>query len=139
METRESPQRIEDYALIGNCLTSALVGRNGSIDWLSFPRFDSPACFAAPLGNKKKGRWAIVPAEPCLAIERRYRPETLVLETRFRTASGSVLVTDFMPLPLGRNVALAPDRRRVDVVRIIQGESGNVPTKMELVFRFDYG
>jgi GH15 family glucan-1,4-alpha-glucosidase len=139
METRESPQRIEDYALIGNCLTSALVGRNGSIDWLSFPRFDSPACFAALLGNKNNGRWQIVPAEPCLAIERRYRPETLVLETRFRTASGSVLVTDFMPLPLPRDISLAPDRRRVDLVRIVQGESGSVPMTMEMIFRFDYG
>ncbi|HEX3973441.1 MAG TPA: glycoside hydrolase family 15 protein [Stellaceae bacterium] len=139
MDMPEKPQRIEDYALIGNCLTAALVGRNGSIDWLCFPRFDSPACFAALLGNKKNGRWQIVPAEPCLSIERRYRPETLVLETRFRTASGSVLVTDFMPLPLGRNIALAPDRRRVDLVRIIQGEQGSVPMTMEMIFRFDYG
>ncbi|HWE71782.1 MAG TPA: glycoside hydrolase family 15 protein [Stellaceae bacterium] len=135
----QNPQRIEDYALIGNCLTAALVGRNGSIDWLCFPRFDSPACFAALLGNNKNGRWQIVPAEPCLSVERRYRPETLVLETRFRTASGSVLVTDFMPLPLGRNIALAPDRRRVDLVRIIQGEQGSVPMTMEMIFRFDYG
>ena len=139
MDKHENPQRIEDYALIGNCLTAALVGRNGSVDWLCFPRFDSPACFAALLGNKKNGRWQIVPAEPCLAVERRYRPETLVLETRFRTASGSVLVTDFMPLPLGRNIALAPDRRRVDLVRIIQGEHGSVPMTMEMIFRFDYG
>ena len=139
MDLHESPQRIEDYALIGNCLTAALVGRNGSVDWLCFPRFNSPACFAALLGNKKNGRWQIVPAEPCLAVERRYRPETLVLETRFRTASGSVLVTDFMPLPLGRNIVLAPDRRRVDLVRIIHGEQGNVPMTMEMIFRFDYG
>ena len=139
MDSAESAQRVEDYALIGNCLTSALVGRNGSIDWLSFPRFDSPACFAALLGNKNNGRWQIVPAEPCLAIERRYRPETLVLETRFRTASGSVLVIDFMPLPLARDISLAPDRRRVDLVRIIQGESGSVPMTMEMIFRFDYG
>jgi GH15 family glucan-1,4-alpha-glucosidase len=139
MDIHENPQRIEDYALIGNCLTAALVGRNGSIDWLCFPRFDSPACFAGLLGSKKNGRWQIVPAEPCLSIERRYRPETLVLETRFRTASGTVLVTDFMPLPLGRNIALAPDRRRVDVVRIIQGEQGSVPMTMEMIFRFDYG
>jgi GH15 family glucan-1,4-alpha-glucosidase len=139
MSTGENAQRIEDYALIGNCLTAALVGRNGSIDWLCFPRFDSPACFAALLGNKRNGRWQIIPAEPCVAIERRYRPETLVLETRFRTASGSVLVTDFMPLPLGRDVSRAPDRRRVDLVRIIQGEHGSVPMTMEMIFRFDYG
>jgi GH15 family glucan-1,4-alpha-glucosidase len=139
MSTGESAQRIEDYALIGNCLTAALVGRNGSIDWLCFPRFDSPACFAALLGDKRNGRWQIVPTDPCLAIERRYRPETLVLETRFRTASGSVLVTDFMPLPVSRDQALAPDRRRVDLVRIIQGEHGSVPMTMEMIFRFDYG
>ena len=139
MKPSESAQRIEDYALIGNCLTAALVGRNGSIDWLCFPRFNSPACFAALLGNKKNGRWQIIPAEPCIAIERRYRPETLVLETRFRTASGSVLVTDFMPLPLGRELSLAPDRRRVDLVRIIQGEHGSVKMTMEMIFRFDYG
>jgi GH15 family glucan-1,4-alpha-glucosidase len=139
MDTQPNPQRIEDYALIGNCLTSALVGRNGSIDWLCFPRFDSPACFASLLGDKKNGRWQIVPQEPVLAVERRYCPETLVLETRFRTASGSVLVTDFMPLPLGRNVALAPDRRRVDLARLIQGEQGTVPMTMEIIFRFDYG
>jgi GH15 family glucan-1,4-alpha-glucosidase len=139
MSTGESAQRIEDYALIGNCLTAALVGRNGSIDWLCFPRFDSPACFAALLGDKRNGRWQIVPTDPCLAIERRYRPETLVLETRFRTASGSVLVTDFMPLPVSRDKALAPDRRRVDLVRIIQGEHGSVPMTMEMIFRFDYG
>jgi len=139
MGSSENVQRIEDYGLIGNCLTAALVGRNGSIDWLSFPRFDSPACFAALLGHEKNGRWQIAPAEPCVAVERRYRPETLVLETRFRTASGSVLVIDFMPLPLGRDIALAPDRRRVDLIRIIQGERGSVPMKMEMIFRFDYG
>ena len=139
MRSGESTQRIEDYALIGNCLTAALVGRNGSIDWLCFPRFDSPACFAALLGTKRNGRWQIVPAEPSVAIERRYRPETLVLETRFRTASGSVLVTDFMPLPQGHDMSLAPGRRRVDLVRIIKGEHGSVPMTMEMIFRFDYG
>ncbi|HXE27376.1 MAG TPA: glycoside hydrolase family 15 protein [Stellaceae bacterium] len=139
MSTSGNAQRIEDYALIGNCLTAALVGRNGSIDWLCFPRFDSPACFAALLGNKRNGCWKISPGEPCVAIERRYRPETLVLETRFRTASGSVLVTDFMPLPRGHNISIAPDRRRVDLVRIIKGEHGSVPMTMEMIFRFDYG
>ena len=138
-DASESVQRIEDYALIGNCLTAALVGRNGSIDWLSFPRFDSPACFAALLGNRMNGRWQIVPAENDVAVERRYRPETMVLETRFRTGSGCVLVTDFMPLPSHRGAGLAPDRRRVDLVRIIQGEHGSVPMKMEMIFRFDYG
>jgi GH15 family glucan-1,4-alpha-glucosidase len=134
-----SAQRIEDYALIGNCRTAALVGRNGSIDWLSVPRFDSPACFAALLGNRKNGRWLIAPVEHCLAVERRYRPDTLVLETRFRTASGSVLVTDFMPLGPDRLQPLALDRRRVDLVRIIRGEQGAVQIAMEMIFRFDYG
>ena len=134
-----SAQRIEDYALIGNCLTAALVGRDGSIDWLSVPRFDSPACFAALLGNKRNGRWLIAPAEPGIAVERRYRPGTLVLETRFRTPSGTVLVTDFMPLGPNRSLPMAPDRRRVDLVRIIQGEQGTVKLAMEIILRFDYG
>ncbi len=137
--SRESAQRIEDYALIGNCLTAALVGRNGSIDWLCFPRFDSPACFAALLGDRMNGRWQIAPAEDGITVERRYRPETMVLETRFRTKSGSVLVTDFMPLPAGRDGAPAPDRSCIDLVRIIRGERGSVPMKMEMIFRFDYG
>lgn len=134
-----SAQRIEDYALIGNCVTAALVGRNGSIDWLSVPRFDSPACFAALLGDRRNGRWLIAPAEPCLSIERRYRPETLVLETRFHTPNGTVLVIDFMPLAPDRLQPLAPDRRRVDIVRVIQGERGTVDMSMEMIFRFDYG
>jgi GH15 family glucan-1,4-alpha-glucosidase len=138
-EHGESVQRIEDYALIGNCRTAALIGRDGSIDWLSLPRFDSPTCFAAMLGNRRNGRWKIAPAEPCLGMERRYRGETLVLETRFRTASGTVLIIDFMPLPPNGAAALAPDRRRVDVVRLIQGERGSVKLKMEMIFRFDYG
>jgi GH15 family glucan-1,4-alpha-glucosidase len=134
-----SAQRVEDYALIGNCLTAALVGRNGSIDWLCFPRFDSPACFASLLGNKRNGRWQIVPAEPCLATERRYRADTMVLETRFRTASGSVLITDFMPLPRGHEMSVASGRRRVDLVRIIKGEQDSVAMAMEMIFHFDYG
>ena len=136
---KANAQRIEDYALIGNCLTAALVGRNGSIDWLSVPRFDSPACFAALLGEAKNGRWLIAPRDPCLSVERRYLPETLVLETRFRTRSGAVLVTDFMPLAPDRLISLSPDRRRVDLVRIIRGEEGAVPMTMEMIFRFDYG
>ncbi|HVA12059.1 MAG TPA: glycoside hydrolase family 15 protein [Stellaceae bacterium] len=126
-----SAQRIEDYALIGNCMTAALVGRNGSIDWLSVPRFDSPACFAALVGAPKNGRWLIAPADGSVAVERRYRPETLVLETRFRTATGTVLVIDFIPL--------AADTQRIDVVRVIQGEQGVVKMAMEMIFRFDYG
>jgi GH15 family glucan-1,4-alpha-glucosidase len=132
-------QRIEDYALIGNCVTAALVGRNGSIDWLPVPRFDSPTCFAAMLGTKRQGRWLIAPQEPVQAIERRYRPETMVLETRFRTASGSVLVIDFMPPAPHRAPESALDGRGVDLVRLIRGEAGRVPMVMEMIFRFDYG
>ncbi len=123
--------RIEDYALIGNCLTCALVGRDGSIDWLGLPRFDSPACFAALLGGPENGRWLIAPSVPILAVERRYRPDTMILETRFRTENGEVTLIDFMSLP-GR-----PDA--VNTIRIVRGESGSVPMRMEAIFRFDYG
>jgi len=122
---------IEDYALIGNTVTAALVGRNGSIDWLSFPRFDSPACFASLLGNARNGRWLIAPREPVRQVTRRYRPDTLVLETHFRTAGGEVILTDFMPPPRGDGV--------VELIRIIDGMQGSVEMGMEAVFRFDYG
>jgi GH15 family glucan-1,4-alpha-glucosidase len=88
---------IEDYALIGDCETAALVARNGSIDWLCYPRFDSPACFAALLGTEENGRWQIAPAEPVRGVRRRYRGDTLVLETEFETDSGKVAVIDCMP------------------------------------------
>jgi GH15 family glucan-1,4-alpha-glucosidase len=122
---------IEDYALIGNCITGALIGRDGSIDWLCLPRFDSPSCFAALLGRPDNGRWLIAPAVPILSTERRYRPDTMVLETCFRTASGVVTLIDFMALP-GR-------RDAVDTIRIVRGDSGSVPMRMEAIFRFDYG
>jgi GH15 family glucan-1,4-alpha-glucosidase len=122
---------IEDYALIGNTLTAALVGRNGSIDWLSMPRFDAPACFAALLGNESNGRWIIAPRETPRAVERRYRDKTLILETLFRTASGEVVVIDFMPLPRSGG--------GVEVIRVIKGLSGSVPMWMQAIFRFDYG
>jgi GH15 family glucan-1,4-alpha-glucosidase len=121
--------RIEDYALIGDLQTAALVGRNGSIDWLCFPRFDSGACFAALLGDENNGRWLIAPAGEVKQTSRRYRVDTLVLDTEFETDTGSVRVTDFMP-PRGE----APD-----VVRIVEGMSGSVKMQMELVIRFDYG
>jgi GH15 family glucan-1,4-alpha-glucosidase len=89
--------RIEDYAMIGNCKTAALVGCDGSIDWLCWPRFDSAACFAALLGEADNGRWLIAPKHPPLGVRRRYRPGTLVLETEFQTATGSAAVIDFMP------------------------------------------
>src|SRR6202047_526517 len=89
--------RIEDYALIGDCKSAALVGRDGSIDWLCWPRFDSAACFAALLGTPENGRWLIAPKEEPRAVRRRYRPGTLVLETEFETETGGAVVIDFMP------------------------------------------
>jgi len=120
---------LEDYALIGDCQTAALVARNGSIDWLCFPRFDSPACFAALLGRPEHGRWLLAPAGGIRRIERRYRDDTLVLETDYETDDGAVTIIDFMPLRSG--VA--------DLVRIVEGKRGQVPMNMELIMRFDYG
>src|SRR5213083_1608928 len=96
------PSRIEDYALIGDCETAALVGRDGSIDWLCWPRFDSDACFAALLGTAENGRWKLAPTDPDARVTRRYRPDTLILETRFETDTGAATVIDFMP-PRGSN------------------------------------
>jgi|SRR5579883_1029342 len=121
--------RIEDYALIGDCQTAALVGKDGSIDWLCFPRFDSGACFAAILGGPKNGRWRIGPAQPVRSVRRRYLDNTLVLETLFETESGSVAVIDFMPVR----------ETTPDVIRIVEGRQGSVPMRMELIIRFDYG
>ncbi len=123
------PSPIEDYALLSDTESAALVGRDGSIDWLTFPRFDSPACFAALLGTPEHGRWLIAPAVPVLRVERRYRPGTLVLETLFHTAEGSVRVVDCMPV---RDQTL-------QVARLVEGVSGRVPLRMELVVRTDYG
>ncbi len=121
--------RIEDYALIGDLQTCALVARDGSIDWLCVPRFDSPACFAALLGTPDHGRWKLAPREPVVAVERRYRDDTLILETTFETASGRVRVVDFMPV---RDDA-------IDVMRIVEGVEGRVPMRMDFAIRFDYG
>jgi GH15 family glucan-1,4-alpha-glucosidase len=123
--------RIEDYALIGDTQTAALVGRDGSIDWLCVPRFDSGACFAALLGTSDHGRWLIHPAASVTVTgqSRRYRGDTLVLETDFSTATGEVRLIDFMP----------PRESHPDVVRIVEGRSGHVDMEMELVIRFDYG
>jgi GH15 family glucan-1,4-alpha-glucosidase len=122
--------RIEDYALIGNCITGALVGRDGSLDWLSLPRLDSPSCFAALLGTRENGRWQIAPADPVRATTRRYRPDTLILETTFDCADGRVTLIDFMPpgSPSGS-----------DIVRLVRGDGGTVRMRLEVVFRFDYG
>jgi len=123
------PLRIEDYALIGSMRTAALVGLDGSIDWLCVPRFDSPACFAALLGTSKHGRWLLAPATSVRRTRRSYRTSTLILETEFETAEGRVRVIDLMP----------PDGDGCHVVRIVEGVSGRVPMHMELVVRFDYG
>lgn len=121
--------RIEDYALIGDCETAALVSKDGSIDWLPWPRFDSPACFAALLGTKDNGRWLIRPRDPDARVSRRYADGSLILETTFDTEDGAVLVRDFMPIR-GRNS---------DVVRMVTGLRGRVGMMTEIVFRFSYG
>ncbi|MDE8670233.1 glycoside hydrolase family 15 protein [Pseudarthrobacter sp. H3Y2-7] len=120
---------IEDYAIIGDLHTAALVARNGSVDWMCLPNFDSPACFAALLDTPEAGRWLLAPTGAGNCTRRRYRPGTLILETEWDTAEGSVRVTDFMP---------ARDDS-VDMVRIVEGLKGSVPMQGELRLRFDYG
>ena len=110
--------KIEDYALIGDCETAALVGRDGSIDWLCWPRFDSAACFAALLGKPENGRWKICPRERPLSVKRSYRGDTLILETEFETDSGRVALIDFMP-PRGDDVDLFIERRCLRCVRAL--------------------
>ncbi|MDY7560330.1 glycoside hydrolase family 15 protein [Pseudomonas sp. 10B1] len=119
---------IEDYALLGNCKTAALVAKDGSLDWLCFPRFDSPACFAALLGDSNNGRWKIAPSDPITCTERHYREGTLILETLFETDSGRAMLVDFMPTETGSSV-----------VRIVVGLEGHVEFDMDLAIRFDYG
>ena len=121
--------RIEDYAFLSDTQTCALVSREGSVDWLCFPRFDSGACFAALLGDQENGRWAFTPDQEVVTRRRRYRDGTLILETEIETASGGVRLIDFMP-PRGK----APD-----IVRIIEGIRGRTTLHMELIIRFDYG
>ncbi len=124
------PLAIEDYAVLGDTQTAALVGRDGSFDWMCMPRFDSAACFAALLGNEKHGRWKLAPRAATLEkTRRRYLPGTLVLETTYDTPEGSVRVLDCMP----------PRQRTPDVVRVVEGLRGEVTVQMELVIRFDYG
>ncbi len=123
------PARIEDYAMIGDCRSAALVARDGSIDWLCWPYFDSPACFAALLGGPEHGRWRIAPEDPHATSTRRYHDDTLILETRFETVEGCVAVIDFMPLRDGA----------ADLVRLVKGVHGTVTMSMELILRFDYG
>src|SRR5437870_493875 len=126
----EARRRIEDYALIGDCLSAALVGRDGSVDWLCLPRFDSGSCFAALVGNERHGRWRLAPAGAAGKSSRRYRPGTLVLETEVEIDDGAVRVIDFMP----RRVE-GPPR----LMRIVEGLRGRVPMQMELSLRPDYG
>jgi GH15 family glucan-1,4-alpha-glucosidase len=120
---------IEDYAMIGDCYSAALIGRDGSIDWLCWPRFDSPACFAALLGTSENGRWLIASVSASSNVSRRYLADTLILETEFQTETGAATVVDFMPVSDG--VA--------DLVRIVFGRSGQVKFRTELVIRFGYG
>jgi GH15 family glucan-1,4-alpha-glucosidase len=119
---------IEDYALLGNCRTAALVARDGSLDWLCFPRFDAPACFAALLGDSNNGRWKLAPVDGSARSRRSYRDGTLILETLFTTDTGQALLIDFMPMEIDSSV-----------VRIVVGVEGRVDFSMDLAIRFDYG
>jgi len=121
---------IEDYGLIGDLQTAGLVGRDGAVDWLCLPRFDSASCFSALLGDERHGRWLVAPAGEVSGSSRRYRPGTLILETEFETADGMVRVIDFMP-----RRAQGPPR----LMRIVEGLQGRVPMRMELSLRPDYG
>jgi GH15 family glucan-1,4-alpha-glucosidase len=121
--------RIEDYALIGDLQAAALVAETGSVDWLCWPRFDSNACFAALLGGPEHGRWLLAPSTAVKQTRRRYRKDTLILETDFETSEGSVTLIDFMP----------PREKHSDLVRLVRGNRGEVPMKMEFILRFDYG
>src|SRR6516165_3711780 len=121
MRPRAMAMRIEDYALIGDCHSAALVSFDGSIDWLCWPRFDSPACFASLVGTPDNGRWRIAPADPPTRVHRRYRPSTMILETIFETASGSVALIDFMTAASGAS----------SVVRIVEGRGGQVPMRLD--------
>jgi GH15 family glucan-1,4-alpha-glucosidase len=123
------PSRIEDYGLIGDCETAALVDRDGSIDWLCWPSFDSEACFSALLGARENGRWLIAPSTEITRCSRRYRGDSLVLETRLETEDGVITLIDFMP---PRGVAS-------DIVRLVRGERGRVELRMELIIRFGFG
>ena len=118
---------IEEYALIGDCKSAALVGADGSVDWLCWPRFDSPACFAGLLGSSENGRWLIAPTLAPRATKRRYRSGVLILETEFQSETGSAVLVDFMPADVA------------DLVRIVVGRSGRVDFRTEYVARFNYG
>src|SRR5437899_2690876 len=125
----QATTKIEDYGFLSDTQTGALVSRDGCVDWLCFPRFDSPACFASLLGEKENGHWRFFPEEKVETTRRRYRGETLILETEIETKSGAIRLIDFMP-PRGENP---------DIIRIIEGLRGKVSMQMELIIRFDYG
>ena len=122
-------QTIEDYAIIGDCQTAALVGRDGSVDWLCWPRFDSPACFANLLGTRENGRWLIAPVDPGAKITRNYRGHSLILETTIETADGAAIVTDFMPTRT----------HGTHLIRLVRGIRGTIRLRAELIIRFEYG
>jgi len=126
---RDGPLAIEDYALIGDCRTAALVGRDGAIDWLCLPRFDAPACFAALLGDSEHGSWLIAPQHPHPQIRRSYRGETLILETVFTTPEGEIALIDAMPLDLDGS----------HIIRRVEGRRGRVAMRFHLKLRFDFG
>src|SRR6059036_1899764 len=128
-QVAQEKTKIEDYAFLSDTQTGALVSRDGCIDWLCFPRFDSPACFASLLGDTKNGHWRFFPEEKIEETRRRYRGDSLILETEIETTNGAVRLIDFMP-PRGENP---------DIIRIIEGLRGKVPMHMELIIRFDYG
>ena len=133
------PAHIEDYALVGDGHTAALISHDGSVDWLCWPRFDSGACFAALLGSEQHGRWRIAPAleapdspdspDASVTRTRRYRGDTLILETDYETPDGAVTVIDFM----------SPGNGHSELARIVVGKRGKVPMRMSLTLRFDYG
>ena len=125
----DDPLPIEDYAVIGDCTTAALVGRNGSIDWLCWPRFDSAACLAALLGHAKHGRWSLAPDGEVTKVTRAYVADTMVLETVFETAEGAIALIDFMPV----------NQPASTVIRIVEGRKGRTAMRMNLILRFDYG
>src|SRR6266487_2982340 len=128
-QVAQEKTKIEDYAFLSDTQTGALVSRDGCVDWLCFPRFDSPACFASLLGDKKNGHWRFFPEEKIEKTRRQYRDETLILETEIETKSGAVRLIDFMP-PRGENP---------DIIRIVEGLRGEMRMQMELIIRFDYG
>ncbi len=128
-KSKAKTPRIEDYAFLSDTQSGALVSRAGSVDWMCLPRFDSGACFAALLGEKENGCWRFTPKGKIKRGARRYRGDTMILETELTTAEGTVRLIDFMP-PRGTNP---------DIVRIVEGLEGKVHLQMELIIRFKYG